>query len=210
MAQPLSLLLNGAGDDSGEQSNGEEAGVKPQLVWEAHEILDSVGLLDRVWLVDGLVLGYHREGRPIGHDTDCDLGIHERDVPRLLAASDAFTKRGFRKLYRWKNAAGKDAEFSFVKDGVKVEFFVHYEDGDEFKWFAFEPGQRREFEHRMPRYQLEDVDFLDRKWRMPANRDVYLQNNYGPDWRVPDPSYDYTDCAAIVARRQWNRSFHWK
>ncbi len=103
--------------------------IKIEDIQRFHDVLGEAELLDKVWLCGGLVLGYYRDGQPIGHDPDVDLAIMDADVRTFWDAVPIFERHGFRKLFRWVNGEGLICEYSFQWEGAKWEFFIHFQAG---------------------------------------------------------------------------------
>lgn len=139
----------------------------------------------------GTLLGAVRAGKFIGHDTDADIAYYSRHehpadilresflVQRHLARSGwIIRRRGGGFLQVWRDGAA---------DERKIDIFTAYHLND---WFAVSRWVRA----RLPRDAvlplgeavLEGITF-------PAPRDpeALLAATYGPDWRIPDPSFKF-------------------
>jgi len=84
------------------------------------------------WLDSGSLLGLIRDGGEIAWDSDIDLGIWERDVPRVLFALPELRARGYKVSYR--KYRGRVYGFT-IKDKVEQRFrpihiHVYFRDGD--------------------------------------------------------------------------------
>lgn len=177
---------------------------------KTNDVLLTEGLAEKVWLIGGAVLGFRRERRLIEHDRDLDFGILEKDVDLFLDKVENLLNHGFKKAHRWVNNDGYATEYSFRLDGVKVEFFVHYEKEHEVYWYAYHGGKKVQLLWRMQRYSCYSYEFLGMTWRMPRNLEQYLVLQHGKDWMTPNPNYNYiTDCPANIETTIWKGRNSW-
>ncbi len=175
-----------------------------------NDALQATPLQGRYWLSFGALLGYHREGRLLPHDPDIDFGFFSRDHARFLVAVDAVLAAGFHKKYRWTNSAGQVTEYSFVKDGAKFEFFLHFAAPDprRMRWYLYCPGQQLEYVREQPTCRLQEIRFLDRTWLAPQDLDGYLRQLYG-DWRTPDPHFSEESRPCNLRCGAWSGASDW-
>jgi hypothetical protein len=158
--------------------------------WSA--IVDLARALDgaRVpfFFAAGTALGLVREGRPLGADSDIDVGIWQADWDRD-ALIDLFTRhpkfdldlhpRSQKVSLRHRGGSPVDV-FRYYPDGEKV-----WHDGVFVRWgnTPFQTGRTTIGGNDLP---------------LPLDTDRYLTENYG-DWRTPNPAFDaFTDDAPNV------------
>lgn len=79
-------------------SEGDKKDVGSSGLLAMQEILREWGF--SYWLDSGSLLGLIRDGEEISWDSDIDLGIWERDVPRVLFALPELHARGYRVSHR--------------------------------------------------------------------------------------------------------------
>jgi hypothetical protein len=178
-AEGLSLLHAGTGSTT----PIEEAQLRGSGAAEV--VRDLVGLLDRAgvpfFLAAGTALGYVREGGPLGHDADIDVGVLDAHWDRgaLLDLFDAHPR--FRpdpvhptsQKLALKHRGGAPVDvFRFYLDGERI-----HHDGTFVRWWNTPFGV-----HRIPARAGGTVP-------VPTPADRYLTESYG-DWRVPDPGFD--------------------
>jgi hypothetical protein len=140
------------------------------------EDLDAAGI--KFFLVSGTLLGCVREGGILGHDKDIDVGVDE--------SVDAATIR---------NALRQSGRFIIRKIDIDEGVYVKHQNGvmiDVFRHFM-KDGQYihqgvKVYWWNTP-FNLVEHDFLDSKYLIPENYDLYLQENYG-DWRTPAPEFE--------------------
>jgi len=159
------------------------------------------------WLEAGTCLGAVRERGFIPHDSDIDIGLHPKELPLWDKLQADMTAVGFEFYRAWSHGKRK-TELSFRKNGVKVDFFFFYDDGD-FWWHgAFGPdkdgtwGKDVEFlPHVFSAHlfqTLKPVIFHKLPCFVPNPPERYLLERYGPSWRYRQRSYKFwKDCQAI-------------
>ncbi|HEX6247509.1 MAG TPA: methyltransferase domain-containing protein, partial [Nocardioidaceae bacterium] len=149
----------------------------------------------------GSLLGAVREGKLIGHDVDVDLGYfssatHPVDVMResfriertLRAKGWAVTREngGFLALFfpqKDGTTRNLDVFTAFCSDGRLYQVHDVATDADE---SAVLP--------------LSTVDFEGRRMPAPAVPEVFLEAAYGPDWRIPNPAFQFATPKADMRR----------
>ena len=145
------------------------------------------------FLAFGSLLGAVREGKLIGHDVDVDLGYfsefdHPADVilegfriERVLRAKGYDPVRengGFLALFLPQldgTRRNLDIFTAFCNDGMLFQVHDIAVEGSEADVLP-----------------LSTVEFEGRKMPAPAKPEVFLQGAYGPDWRVPNPAFEFT------------------
>jgi hypothetical protein len=180
-----------------------EAGVVDTLVDAAREVLaimrDECGI--EGWISFGTLLGAARDGGVIGHDSDIDLCfLSERESPaemiaELWSIGRALRAAGLRVQHR-------SASFLTVRvkspDGGQIGLDVYtcfYVDD-----LLHETATVRASVPREAILPLVDVPFEGHLLPAPADPDTMLRVSYGPDWRVPDPSFRHLPGLEITER----------
>lgn len=132
-----------------------------------------------VFLVSGTLLGCVREGALLSHDKDVDVGVW-KETPRddVLAAI-----RRSGRFYLLPSRSPYTIRIKHVS-GVGMDVFVHVRDDDDY-WHA---GSLMTW-HNSP-FHLTQVPFLGTQFLVPDDRDTYLTENYGADWRTPKRMFD--------------------
>lgn len=150
---------------------------------DGYRALAEVGC--RPFLVDGTLLGAVREGGFLAHDTDVDLGVfiehYRHGLPRILGALGFQTWRTF-------GTPERGFQYSFKRDGVKLDVFFYYDDGERFH-AAWKDGQPIRYGY--PHFELAALLFLGGLYLAPADPEAFLARKYGPDWRVPVTQWDW-------------------
>jgi len=165
----------------------------------ARSILESLGI--RFWLTDGTLLGYFREGDIIAHDADVDLGL------MIDAYSDAIISEFRRRGFDLKYVLGEKKqglELSFIRDGVKVDLFFFYREGDRLwhgAWEGFDKGRKRNLiKYYYEPFELREVEFLGAVFNVPADTLKYVETKYGEGWRTPVEDWDWAMGPANAVR----------
>jgi cytidyltransferase-like protein len=176
---------------------------------------DNLGLIIDVltankciwWLEAGTCLGAVREQGFIPHDPDIDIGLHPKEPALWDKLQADMIAAGFEFLRAWIYGK-KKTELSFRKNGVKVDLFFFYDDGD-FWWHgAFGPNKKggRDVDleflpHVFSAHLFKDlkpVTFHGLPCFLPNPPERYLLERYGSNWRQRQRAYRYwNDCRAI-------------
>lgn len=129
----------------------------------------------------GTALGIIRDGRPLDHDDDIDVGVFQEDWDREKLAS-AFQKHCRFTIEPTKSDKPKIRLLH--RGGAGIDIFRFYREGDHvFHDGNFVRWKNSSFE--IERHETEDGSTL----YLPSNTDRYLTENYG-DWRTPDSRFD--------------------
>lgn len=180
-----------------------EAGAVEAMTTMAERVLDIMreqcGL--EGWIAFGTLLGAARSGKVIGHDSDIDLCfLSERATPAEMAVE-------LWDLARTLTDAGisvkhKTASFLTVvydapdggEDGIDIYtcFYV----GD----LLHETATVRAPVPREAVLPLRVLEFEGRDMPAPADPDQMLSVSYGPNWKVPDPSFRHLPGPEITHR----------
>lgn len=125
------------------------------------------------FLISGTFLGAFRDSSILAHDKDIDVGIDEsvslERVRNLFASSTRFALR---------EIPSKRTVFLRHANGVNVDVFSHYmedgkywHEGTKVRWW------------NSP-FDTANIHFLDGTYKVPANAERYLTENYG-EWKTP-------------------------
>lgn len=141
---------------------------------EIHDTFGREGLA--FWLRDGTALGVHRDGGIIPSDDDVDLGIWDADTPKVDAALERLSERGFIVYGRTRYI------ISLLKDWETVEIAVS---GIPMEYW----GENRRYIEIQEAFfrDLAPIRFLGRDFLAPSDIGGYLEFCYGKDWRTPKP-----------------------
>ena len=140
------------------------------------------------FLVSGTLLGYAREGGLLGHDKDIDVGVvgweSQYAIAEALQASGEFT------LNLDQLSGERCYTFSAIHTvtDIAIDVFLYHPQRD--AWvtgvnFSYGHAQRFGFTPM----QLSPAQFLGVETWVPEDIDLNLTENFGPQWRKPDPGY---------------------
>ena len=151
-----------------------------------NRLLTASGL--KPFLISGTLLGCIREGRIFEHDKDFDIGMFgwesQYDVAAALLKSGEFALsakdlRGS-KLYL--------LPVRHVPTGFDFDIFFFHDKGDHFL-HGIDSRLGYTLNYRFSKFDLISWDFIGDKFLIPDNYETMLSENYGPNWKVPDPLY---------------------
>jgi len=140
------------------------------------------------FLNSGTLLGYYRDGRPIPHDDDFDLGVYVRgdtfkEITNNWKLFLAWLKTRYPTIYKGSFAAIR------LSNGVQVDLFPAWAvDGHAFVFpYCYQDVSESAF------FPFKSLEIRGRFFPIPASPDEVLSINYGSDWRTPDPfwKFDY-------------------
>jgi SAM-dependent methyltransferase len=154
----------------------------------------------------GTLLGAVREGRLIGHDVDVDIGYFSEFDHPVDIILESF------HIERYLRAQGYDL---VRQNGGFLALFLPQGDGsrrnlDIFTAFCHHGKLIQVHDiavggSRADVLPLSSVEFEGRLVPAPANPEVFLEGAYGPDWRIPNPAFEFTTPRS--ARRRINGWF---
>ncbi|UYO00442.1 MAG: hypothetical protein KIT02_04285 [Devosia sp.] len=162
--------------DSGMRGSLGPAGLT--ALEDAAETLNAAGI--RFFAAAGTALGIVREGAPLKHDVDIDIGIFEEDFDRQRLTDIFLIDPRF-----WPDAPhDKSPKIGLKhKSGASIDLFLFRKEGDAYYHDGVFVRWRNDI------FELEPRKVGRATVKIPANADHYLTENYG-DWRVPDKTFD--------------------
>lgn len=158
----------------------------------AKNLLDAAGILEAAelpyFLILGTCLGAIREGGFIKHDVDIDLGCLAEDLkPRAERIVNAAAAAGFavRTHYR---PVGYVRAISMTRNRIKIDLAGFLKTGQ----LRYSPSSHLDCAVVYPAEVLEQTEavvMLGREFRAPTPVSRYLELQYGPTWKVPNPAW---------------------
>lgn len=167
---------------------------------EVIEVLrEDCGL--NAWIAFGTLLGAARAGKAIGHDSDSDLlYLSEHESPVMINLESYRIKRALSD--RGMKAVIKAGSFVTVlfpgSDGAPIGIDIYacfYVDG-----LLHETATVRAPIPREAILPLGSLEFEGLRLPAPARPEALLEASYGPNWKVPDPSFRHRPGAEITQR----------
>jgi SAM-dependent methyltransferase len=157
-----------------------------------------------VYVIGGTLLGPYRDGRIMPHDDDADLGYlsahsHPADVVReAFQLGRILRQAGFEVL----RASAGHVQVHFSHEGrpdAYVDLFTGFIDEQGWLEHTFAIRVRATRDQVVPTLL---IDVEGRPEPAPRQPELLLEGNYGPGWRVPDPSYQL-DVPRTMQDRFW-------
>lgn len=177
--------------------------TRQQIVEALNHVLTDlreVGGLN-AFLAFGCLLGAVRDGKLIGHDGDADLAYisdysHPFDVLReSWRAEQAMRDHGWRTV---RQGGSVFKVLLDVRDGYRlgIDIFASFHLDGTYYLTAAGCGQLdRSAIEPLSKVSLEGHEVL-----APGDVEAFLAFTYGPNWRIPDPSFEYELPPAFTRR----------
>jgi hypothetical protein len=156
---------------------------------EAKNVLtDLRGLLSAAgvesFLIAGTLLGFHRDGGPLAHDRDIDIGVFRTpeggpDIAGIFRAAP--------RILLPRIARPGDRYFGLMHKGVAVDIFVHERSGPHI--LTGVSHMHGDIQWRFSEFGLRSASYGGQVWTVPSDPARYLTETYGPGWQTPDTSF---------------------
>ena len=194
---PLSIDKGGRLSKMFDSAAQENKVALIERVNEALAVLTELKV--EAFLAFGCLLGAVREGKLIGHDSDADVAYlasstHPFDIIReSMHLEHQFNERG----WRTRRMSGADFKvFAALPDGsqIGIDVFGAFYRGDTFYLMPSVAG-------KLPKSALVPQSTVELEGVVvaaPADPEALLAVTYGPNWRVPDPSFKFTPSRATT------------
>ena len=132
-----------------------------------------------LFLISGTLLGFMRNGKFLSHDTDLDTGIFEGFSLDILKT--AIYNAGCFSIMPQRSSHCIRIRHA---NGTPIDIFTHYKNENDY-WH----GGVKVSWHNSP-FKLKYIEFLGVQIYIPDNPELYLEENYGKDWRIPVQHFD--------------------
>jgi len=158
-----------------------------EIIKEFKSILDEMEIPH--FLIYGTALGAYRDHDFAPKDTDIDIGVmHEDLIPKARKLMLMFREKGWlacgfsypysclRAINVWKYGTLIDIRnFERHEDKVFLQRVDHnrYDIANVYSGSLFD--------------NMQEIDFQGMKFKIPSPVEQYLEENYGKNWRTPDP-----------------------
>ena len=154
------------------------------------------------FLMDGTLLGVYRDGDLIPGDyDDIDVGIREKDEPKMRRIIERAEKYGF-TLYKTFELKEKTEGISIKRWANHIDIFLVHRKGDE----AFNLGRNCCKIGSLPYMayvypaecfeKLDEIFFEGMMFKIPCKTDRFLAARYNENWRTPHrrgDGFDFKD-----------------
>ena len=148
----------------------------------------------------GTLLGLMREGGPLKHDADMDVGIILQNDNTVKEADFCLKSLGY-KRFRQFSINDSIKERSYIKNHVKMDlqfYTVEEETGLMFCYLFYNKPidiKKKYWKSVIKKCPLvEDIKTINIKNHLiyvPKNAEDILRYKYGDSWRIPDKSWVY-------------------
>jgi hypothetical protein len=191
-------------DRLGPSFEGDESGMQDRLLAAGRALADEMQAWGYpVYIVGGTLLGAMRSGQLLGHDDDIDFAFwcdktDPQDVSLVSFELERRLEGAGHTVVRHSHA---HLELIFFTDDGGIDFYIdiftgyHTEDGLYNQPFALR-GELA-LEDLLP---TKDVEVAGVSLPAPAVPEAWLAYSYGPNWRVPDPSFTFVSPPATLRR----------
>lgn len=153
-----------------------------EVLAEILDLLASAGV--SAFLTAGTLLGYHRQGAPLAHDRDIDIGVirDSRGGPDIAAILRAHDRILLPRITR-----PGDRYFGLAYKGVAVDIFLFDRSG-EYLTCGFS-DLAGDIQWRFKKFEIALTTYGGRQWPVPNDPERYLADSYGPQWQLPDKGF---------------------
>lgn len=145
------------------------------------------------WPAFGTLLGIYRDGSPIKHDLDIDLGIWLGTSIEDL--DNVFNDLGGHKVKSFHSRNNPSIqEITYSLHSVLIDFFVFDRDGKDIFCHDFLkiPGDTSYSARRikLPLTSFKSFEYKDVEVIIPSNIEEHLSSRYGLDFMIPNPKFN--------------------
>lgn len=173
-----------------------------QAVQDVMTLLNASGLTG--FLTGGTLLGFVRNGAPLPHDRDADIGIlcdrHARpDITAIL--------RDHPSIQLARSARAGDRYIGLTLGTVAVDLFLYEAEGPyRLCGLSDHPG---EIQWRFSGFGISRKIWQGASWSIPDNPDKLLSETYGRAWRKPDKGFcSVLSSPALYMTNPYTRTFY--
>lgn len=162
--------------------------------------------------LSGTLLGLVRDGRFIEYDDDIDLAVVVDGNFDWSRARQAMERAGCH-LWREFGFDSRVTEQAYRRGKLGIDLFAQFPCDDGYRMFFYTYEGRNNEVRLHVKYldqpepgRILSVQFEEHEINIPTNAESYLEANYGPGWRIPDPDYvagsrwRYLDSSACFVR----------
>lgn len=133
-------------------------------------------------MIFGGLLGLIRDNDLISWDNDVDFACFAQDHTKIGKVVEELKNQGF--YVPDKNVCPYNDHY-FTKNGEKLEIWWFNKIDDEWIYDNHIRYNEKYFD------TLEEIDFLDTKWKVPSNPKEFLTITYGNSWQIPNVNGQY-------------------
>ena len=160
--------------------------VAEESLCAVNEVLRDAGV--NGFIISGTLLGCIRDGRIFEHDKDFDIGVIGWESQFYVAA--ALMKNG-RFMFQPRDLRGHQLFLLPVidlKTGYEFDIFFFHDKGNHYL-HGIDSRLGYTINFQFSKFDLIEHNFLGDTFLIPDQYEKMLSENYGNDWRTPDPNY---------------------
>ncbi|WP_300381122.1 tetratricopeptide repeat protein [Henriciella sp.] len=162
-------------------NHGFDPGKATEALNEVCTILSAAGLVP--FLAAGTLLGFIRNGQPLTHDRDIDIGVFADEAAPGIAA----IVRQHPALMLERRARPGERYFALTHKGIGVDIFLYEKTARHaLCGFSHHPG---DIQWRFTDFRPIKSRFQGLTCHIPESPERYLTETYGPDWQIPDHGF---------------------
>jgi phosphorylcholine metabolism protein LicD len=144
------------------------------------EVMDKHNI--KFVLIFGSLLGAVRDGGLMSYDTDADVMCFAPDHRNMGSAVSELRYEGF--VVPDRNDCPLNDHF-MIRNGEKIDIWWFTKLRNEWVYDSAIKYPATYFDN------LEEIDFLGAKFKVPQNPRKFLEHTYGPTWITPNPKGSY-------------------
>ena len=163
--------------------------IAQEVLFEAKKILEDLEI--PFFLIYGSCLGAVREGKILECDTDIDLGIYLEDLqPNYCKMKEAFEANGF-KAFGFSYPYREPRSLNIYKYDILIDIrgFEKWEGG---RFLQIVDSNRIDRADVYSFKDVEPIEFCGKEFMAPSPVETYIEENYGKDWKTPDPEMHFS------------------
>lgn len=160
---------------------------------DIHVVLHKSNFL---FFVDmGTLLGIYRDGHLLKGDMDIDIGVLISDFSDIESVRNLFLSNCFRHKFIFETDKYGVIQDTYDYRGLTVDvcYYRNIESFD-YCYLLYDSGDVKNLIVQLSCHHItKSREFVinSLKINIPYNVEQYLQDRYGPNWRIPDSAYKY-------------------
>lgn len=191
-------------DRLGPNFEGDDSGIQDRLVQNCAALVDDLQALGYpVYVVGGTLLGAMRNGALLPHDDDMDLAVFsDASNPLDLMLETAAMERELQSRgYVSVRHSYAHLQITFFREDGTTDHYI-----DIFSGFTFDDEYGQPFALLGPEVTKSDllpvstINISGYEFPAPRVPESWLTFAYGPNWRVPDPSFSFVTPDSTIRR----------
>lgn len=142
----------------------------------------------------GTLLGIIRDGKLLGRDMDLDMVVLLDDDKEIVRFRDYIVKKGFQRLHSFSVDGVGINQDAFMYKNIMIDLNYAKTNGNKkYNYNFYDLPEEKNKILIFPftftgcvKYNFNGFDI-----NVPENPELYLEETYGKDWRIPNPEYIY-------------------